>query len=163
MDIHKTLTLMNEYKPLKIDAPTVPAQGTAFTTKAKDAKKQGGDKRDAAGGKFLKATEWNALSPEEQEKIIEARKRAKAKAKSDDDHKSGLSNKSMKSLSKTIKSLEKSNRKLRKSVSAFQKCEEDDDSLISSSEGTTHFQVDLDLLEERNPKIALALKSNKLI
>ncbi len=94
-DIHKALTLMNEYEPLKIDAPTVPAQGTAFATKAKDAKKKGGDKRDAAGGKFLKAAEWNALSPEEQEKIIEARKRAKAKAKSDDDDKSVLSNKSM--------------------------------------------------------------------
>ncbi len=52
------------------------------------------------------------MSPEEQEKIIEARKRAKAKAKSDDDDKSVLSNKLMKSLSKTIKSLDKSNRKL---------------------------------------------------
>ena len=115
-DIHKALTLMNEYKPIKLDTPTVPAQGTAFATKAKDAKKQGGDKHDAAGGKFLKAAEWNALSPEKQEKIIEARKRAKAKAKSDDE------DKSVKSLSKTIKSLEKSNRKLRKSVSALQKC-----------------------------------------
>jgi hypothetical protein len=68
----------------------------------------------------------------------------------------------MKSLSKTIKSLEKSNNKLRKSVSALQKCEEDStDSSISSSEGTNHFQVDLDLLEETNPKIVLALKSSK--
>jgi hypothetical protein len=64
-DIHKALTLMNKYKPLKIDAPTVPAQGTAFATKAKDAKKKAGDKRDAVGGKFLKAEDWNALSPEE--------------------------------------------------------------------------------------------------
>jgi hypothetical protein len=68
----------------------------------------------------------------------------------------------MKSLSKTIKSLEKSNKKLRKLVSAFQKCEEDStDSSISSSEGTSHFQVDLDLLEETNPKIVLALKSSE--
>jgi hypothetical protein len=29
-DIHKALTLMNEYKPLKLDTPVVPAQGTAF-------------------------------------------------------------------------------------------------------------------------------------
>ena len=160
-DIHKALTLMNEYKPLKMDSPTVPAQGTAFATKAKDAKKKAGDKRDAAGGKYLKAAEWNALSPEEQEKIIETRKRANRRAnhKSDDDDKSV---KSMKSLSKTIKSLEKSNNKLRKSVSALQKCEEDGtDSSISSSEGTNHFQVDLDLLEETNPKIVLALKSSK--
>jgi hypothetical protein len=58
--------------------------------------------------------------------------------------------------------LEKSNHKLKKSVSALQKCEEDgDESSISSSEGMNHFQMDLDLLEERNPKIVLALKSSK--
>ena len=32
-DIHKALTLMNEYKPLKLEAVSVPAQGTAFATK----------------------------------------------------------------------------------------------------------------------------------
>jgi hypothetical protein len=32
INIHKALTLMNEYKPLKVDAPTLPAQGTAFVT-----------------------------------------------------------------------------------------------------------------------------------
>ncbi len=48
--------------------------------------------------------------------------------------------------------------KLKKSVSALQKCEEDnDESSISSSEGSNHFQMDLDLLEEQNPKIVLAL------
>ncbi len=31
-DSHKALTLMNEYKPLKLDAAPVPAQGTAFAT-----------------------------------------------------------------------------------------------------------------------------------
>jgi hypothetical protein len=31
-DIHKALTLMNEYKPLKLDAQVIPAQGTAFVT-----------------------------------------------------------------------------------------------------------------------------------
>ena len=68
----------------------------------------------------------------------------------------------MKSLSKTIKSLEKSNKKLWKSVSALQKCVEDStNSSTSSSEGTNHFQVDSDLLEETNPKIVLALKSSK--
>ena len=40
-DIHKALTLMNEYKPLKLDAPTVPAQGTAFATKGKQGQKKG--------------------------------------------------------------------------------------------------------------------------
>ena len=72
------------------------------------------------------------------------------------------SSKSIKSLSKTLKSLEKSNCKLKKSVSALHKCEEDDDdSSISSSEGTAHCQMELDLLEEQNPKIVLALKSRK--
>ncbi len=34
-DIHKALTLINEYKPLKLDTPTIPAQGTAFVTGTK--------------------------------------------------------------------------------------------------------------------------------
>jgi hypothetical protein len=62
-DIHKALTLMNEYKPLKLDAPTIPVQGTAFITGTKDNKKKGGDKA-AVTDKYLKASEWNALSPE---------------------------------------------------------------------------------------------------
>ena len=40
-DIHKALTLMNEYKPLKLDTPTIPVQGTAFVTGAKGNKKKG--------------------------------------------------------------------------------------------------------------------------
>ena len=106
---------MNEYKPLKLDTPTVPAQGTAFATKGTATKKKGSDKGAAAGGKYLKAAEWNALSSEEQEKIIEARR----KSKGDVDDKSTSSSKSIKSLSKTLKSLEKSNHKLKKSVSAL--------------------------------------------
>ena len=31
-DIHKVLTLMNKYKPLKLDTQVIPAQGTAFVT-----------------------------------------------------------------------------------------------------------------------------------
>jgi hypothetical protein len=123
--IHKALTQMNEYKPLKIDVSSVPAQGTAFATKAKDAKKKAGDKWDAAGGTFLKAAEWNALSSEEQEKIIEALERTNRRGnlKSDDDDKSTVANKSMKFLSKAIMSLEESNKKRWKMVSALQKCE----------------------------------------
>ncbi len=75
-------------------------------------KKKGGDK-GAVSKEYLKASEWNELSPEAKTKIIEARKKSKA---SDDDDKSVTL---MKSLSKTIKSLEKSNRKLEKSVSAL--------------------------------------------
>jgi hypothetical protein len=45
-DIHKALTLMNEYKPLKLDAQVIPAQGTAFVTGG-----QGGKGRK--GAKYL--------------------------------------------------------------------------------------------------------------
>ncbi len=31
-DIHKALTLMNKYKPLKLDTPVIPVHGTAFVT-----------------------------------------------------------------------------------------------------------------------------------
>ena len=62
-DIHKALTLMNEYKPLKMDSPPVPAQGTAFATKAKDAKKKAGDKRDAAGGKVPQGSRVECTEP----------------------------------------------------------------------------------------------------
>jgi hypothetical protein len=82
-NIHKALTLMNEYNPLKLDTSTIPAQGTAFVTGAKGNKKKGVDKQAAVSDKYLKAPEWNALSPEAQAKIIEAR--AKSKANYDDD------------------------------------------------------------------------------
>ncbi len=49
-DIHKALTLMNEYKPLKLDAQVVPAQGTAFVTGG-----QGGKGRK--GAKYLQDAE----------------------------------------------------------------------------------------------------------
>jgi hypothetical protein len=156
-NIHNDLTLMNEYKPLKLDAPTIPAQGTAFVTGAKGNKKKGSTKA-AVSGEYLKSAEWNALSEEEKAKVIEARKRSKA---NEDDNKSTSSSKSIKSLSKTLKSLEKSNRKLKKSVSALQKCKEEDDGLSISSEGKSHFQKDVDMLKEHNPKIVLALKSRK--
>jgi hypothetical protein len=154
-DIHKALTLMNEYKPLKLVPPTVPAQGTAFVTGGKNDKEKGGDK-GAESKEYIKASEWNKLSPEAKTKIIEARK--KSKARDDDDKCVTL----VKSLSKTIKSLEKNNRKLKKSVSALQKYEEDNGTNSSlSTEGTSHFQKSVEMLEEHNPKIVLALKSRK--
>ncbi len=51
-NIHKALTLMNEYKPLKLDTPAVPVQGTAFVTKD-----QGGKKKGKGKTKYLKDTE----------------------------------------------------------------------------------------------------------
>ncbi len=161
-NIHKALTLMNEYMLLKLDTPTIPAQGTAFVTGAKGNKKKGGDKA-AVSDKYLKASKWNALSPEAQAKIIEARKNSKANNDDDKSTKSTASSKSIKSLSKMLKSMDNSNRKLKRSVSALQKCKEDDNSelLISSSERTSHFQKAVEMLEENNLKIVLALKSRK--
>ena len=87
------------------------------------------------------------LSPEAQSKIIEARKKGKD---DDEDEKSVASNKSsktIKSLSKTMKSLEKDNRRLKKSVSALQKCDEDEeDSSLASVEGSSHFQDAMEML-----------------
>ncbi len=98
---------MNEYKPLKLDAPTIPAQGTTFVTGAKGDKKKGSTKA-AVSGEYLKSAEWNAPSAEEQAKVIEARKKSKA---NDNNNESTSSSKSIKSLSKMLKSLEKSNRR----------------------------------------------------
>ncbi len=107
-DNHKALTLMKEYKPLKLDAQVVPAQGTTFVTGG-----QGGKGRK--GAKYLQDAEWNALNPEAKSKIIEAHKKG-AKGGKDDDDKSTSSAKSaktIKSLSKTMRLLEKDNKKLK--------------------------------------------------
>jgi hypothetical protein len=83
-DIHKALKLMNEYKPLKLDAPTVPAQGTAFATNGKQGQKKGGDKKSPEHDDYIKASDWNKMTPEARTKIIEARKK-KSKTAYDDD------------------------------------------------------------------------------
>jgi hypothetical protein len=68
----------------------------------------------------------------------------------------------VKSLTKTVETLEKSSQKLKKLVSALQKCEEYDDTNSSlSSEGTSHFQNGVEMLQNCNPKIVLALKTKK--
>ncbi len=157
-DIHGALTLMNEYNPLKLDTQVVPAQGTAFVTGGK-----GGKKKGKGSNKYLKEAEWNALSSEAQSNIIESRKKGND---DDEDNKSRASNKSAKtitSLTKTMKFLEKDNQRLKKSVSMLQKCNEDDnnDSLLSMVEGSSHFQDAMEMLVEHHPKIVLALKSRK--
>jgi hypothetical protein len=101
---------MNEYKPLKLDTPVVPAQGTAFVTYSQGGKKKGKGKSKK---KYLKDTEWNALSPEAQSKIIEARKKGKDDEEDEKSVASNKSSKTIKSLSKTVKSLEKDNRRLK--------------------------------------------------
>ncbi len=158
--IHKALTLMNEYKLLKLDAQVVLAKGTAFVTGG-----QGGKVRK--GTKYLQDAEWNALSPEAKSKIIKARKKG-AKGGEDNDDKSSLSAKSVKtikSLSKTMRSLEKNNKKLKKSISALQEWDkdDDDDSSISMVEGSSHFQDALEMLKEHHPRIFLALKHRKFM
>ena len=60
-----------------------------------------------------------------------------------------------------MQSLEKDNRQLKKLVSALQKCNEDEDSSLSSVEGSNHFQDAMEMLEEHHPKVVLARKSRK--
>ncbi len=60
-----------------------------------------------------------------------------------------------------MKSLKKDNRRLKKLVSALQKCDEDEDSSLSSVEGSSHFQDAMEMLEEHHPKVVLSLKSRK--
>ncbi len=101
VDIHKVLTLMNEYTPLKLDAVTVPAQGTAFViSKSYRKGKKGASKN------YYNDAEWKTLSSEAQVKIINEGK----KAMGDDDNNkfvaSAKSAKSIKFITKTMKLLE---------------------------------------------------------
>jgi hypothetical protein len=149
---------MNEYKPLKLDVALVPTQGTAFATTSC----KGKGKKASGRTKYISNSDWKAMSPEAQTKVINACKKA---AEDDDNEKYSTSVKSakmMKSISKTIKSLEKDNCRSKK-FSALQKCKEDDgnDPSISSAEGLSHFQKTIKFLKESYPKIALALKSSK--
>ena len=108
-DIHKALTLMNEYQPLKVDAPAVASQGTAFVTDGKGGKGKGANK-------YLPDDEWNELSTESKAKIIKACKKGGSEKPEGDDKSVSSSKlaKSNKSLSTTIKTLEKENKKLKK-------------------------------------------------
>ncbi len=158
-DIQKALTLMNKYKPLKLDVTPVPTQGTAFaTTSPKDK-----GKKAPVRTRYICNSDWKAKSSEAQTKVTNTCKKA---AEDDDDEKSSASAKlakTMKSISKMMKSLEKDIHRLQKSGSALQKCKEDDDndSSISSTEGLSHFQKAFKFLKESYPEIALALKSSK--
>ncbi len=62
-----------------------------------------------------------------------------------------------------MKLLEKDNRRLKKLVSMLQKCDEDDndDSLLSMVEGSSHFQDAMEMLKEHHSKIVHALKLRK--
>ena len=96
---------MNAYRPLKVDAPAVASQGTAFVT---------GGKRGTGKGaiKYLPDDKWNELYTEAKAKIIKACNKCGSE-KSEGDDKSVLSSKpakSTKSLLKTIKALEKENK-----------------------------------------------------
>jgi hypothetical protein len=121
-NMHKVLTLMNEYKPLKLDAIAVPAHSTAFVTKSY------GKGKNHAPKKYYSYAEWKALSSEAQVKIINEWKKAMGDDGSDDKSvASAKSAKIIKSITKTMKSLEKDNCRLKKSVSALQKCDEGED------------------------------------
>jgi hypothetical protein len=107
LNIHQSLTLMNEYKPLKLDAVAVPAQGTAFVTNSYGKGKKGASK------KYYNDAEWKALSSKAQVKIINEQKRAMGNDCNDDKSvASAKLAKSIKSIAKTMKLLEEDNRRL---------------------------------------------------
>ncbi len=71
-NIHKALTLMKEYKPLKLDVAPVLAQGTAFVpTSCK-----GEGKKASGETKYIINSDWKAMNPEAQTKVINASKKA---------------------------------------------------------------------------------------
>ena len=114
-DIHKALTLTTEYQPLKLDAPVITSQGTAFVT-------SGRGRNGKVAKKYIPKDKWNALSAEAKAKLIEACKKGGLE-KSDKDDKSVLSSKlvkTTKSLSKAIKARNKENEKLKKLVALQQ-------------------------------------------
>jgi hypothetical protein len=159
-DIHKALPLMNEYKPLKLDVAPVPAQGMAFATTSC----KGKGKKASGRAKYISNSNWKAMTPEAQTKVIKAHKKAAEEVDDEKFSASAKSAKMKKSISKTMKSLEKYNHRLKKSVCALQKCKEDaddNDLSISSAEGLSHFQKVIEFLKESYPKIALALKLSK--
>jgi hypothetical protein len=80
-DIHKALTLMNEYKPLKLDVAFMPTQGIAFATNSR----KGKGKKASGGSKYISNSNWKTMSPEAQNKVINACKKA---AEDDDNEKS---------------------------------------------------------------------------
>ncbi len=58
-DTHKDLTLMNEYKPLKLDVTPVPTRGTAFATTSC----KGKGKKVSGGTKYISNSNCKATSP----------------------------------------------------------------------------------------------------
>jgi hypothetical protein len=157
-DIHKALTLMNEYKQLKLDVAPVPTQGTSFATTSC----KGKGKKASSGTKYISNSDWKAMNPEAQIKVLMlARKQQRMMTMRNllPARSQQIAN-TIKSISKTIESLEKENCRLKKSVSALQNGKEDDDndSSTSSAEGLNHFQKAIKFLKESYPNIAPALK-----
>jgi hypothetical protein len=64
-DIHKALTLMNEYKPLKLDVTPVPTQATAFVTISC----KGKGKKASGRTKYISNSNWKAMNSEAQTKV----------------------------------------------------------------------------------------------
>ncbi len=109
---------------------------------------KGGKKGGSKSKKYYSDAEWKALSSDAQTKIINERKKAMDAADDERSAASAKSSKSIKSRTKTMKALEKDNWRLKKSGNTFQKCNEDDnnDSSLSSVEGSTHFQEAVETL-----------------
>ncbi len=75
-----------EYKSIRnwLDVAPVPTQGMAFATTSC----KGKGKKASNGTKYISNSNWKAMSPEAQTKVINAHKKA---AEDDDDEKSSAS------------------------------------------------------------------------
>jgi hypothetical protein len=154
-NIHKVLTLMNEYNQLKLDVAPLPTQGTAFATTSC----KGKGKKASGRTKYISNSDWKTINPEAQTKVINACKKT---AEDDDNDKSSAS-----AVSKNDEVHFQDDEIPGKGQPLVTdiKCKEDDDndSSISLAEGSSHFQQTMKFLEESYSKFALALKlSNSL-
>ena len=155
---HAALTLMNDFKPLVVEATApVASQGTAFAQKQKGAATPagGGTKECNYNKEYFADKECHTCG----KKGHPARCCPKKKTKKGTDEGSVSSSKS----NKTIKSLTKQVKTLKKSVSALQAHNEEseNESSLSSEDGDAHFQYACAAIASTNPNVAMALKTSK--
>jgi hypothetical protein len=159
--IASAMQILNDYKPVVVEAPKQVALGTAFA--------QDGTKKKTKGR--LTDELWNALSPEAKSALIQKRKDEKAakpaaatggakksSSKKDDDDSSVTSTKSMANLQKENARLKRANKKVKAAL--ITTIDEGDEDSSLSEEGSMSFNAAMAVIEgnyaELHAGIALA-------
>jgi hypothetical protein len=156
---HAALTLMNDFKPLVVEATAlVASQGTPFSQKQKGAGTAAVGSECSYNKEYFADKECHNCGKKGHPARCCPQKKCKM-MKGTDDQKLVSSSKS----NKTIKSLTKQVKTLKKSVSVLQAHNKDskDNSSIASEEGDAHFQYACATIASTNPNVAMALKSSK--